>query len=77
MDTFKSDGKKQSVAPHSVWRTPVPMSTLKPWTKGKTANVENSLSIKVFITVTVHCSLFTGINPSPLLRILRLELMWK
>jgi len=52
MNTFKSDSKKQSVTPHSVWNTPVPMSTLKPWTKGKTANVENSLSIKVFTTDT-------------------------
>eukprot|EP00090_Calanus_glacialis_P047296 TRINITY_DN9741_c0_g2_i1.p1 TRINITY_DN9741_c0_g2~~TRINITY_DN9741_c0_g2_i1.p1 ORF type:complete len:207 (-),score=38.01 TRINITY_DN9741_c0_g2_i1:35-592(-) len=47
---FKSERQSQSVYPHSLWEAPAAMSSLGK--KGKSANVSNSIQVRVFTEVT-------------------------
>ena len=48
---LKSERQTQSVYPHSLWEAPAAMSSLGK--KGKSANVSNSIQIKVYVRVSL------------------------
>ena len=52
LETYKTEVQKQTVAPHGVWKISLQSGSLKPWKRGKSTMVENTLQIRVFLSVS-------------------------
>ena len=53
LEEYNLPERENSIAPHGLWNIKMPRESLRPWRKGNSSMVDNSINMHIYYTVSI------------------------